>query len=575
MKKVKYNKATEFSNIKEIINESIKKYKNNNAFIVKHKQEKDIIYENITYERFGDELNALGTALMNMGLKNKKIAVIGENSYEWMLVYLSVLNGVGTIVPLDKGLPETEIENSLKISECEVIFFSNKHAEMIQNIVEKHQTNLTNFICMDKIIDSFKNNNLLYIKNLIEKGKELVLDGDKSYINAKIDNDKTNILLFTSGTTSASKAVELSHRNIASNIYALTSAEKLYSTDVNIALLPFHHTFGSTGLIFFLSLGMTNVFCDGLRHIQENLKEYKVTTFVGVPLIIESMYKKIVTTIEKQGKTKKLKLGLLITKILMKFKIDIRRKVFKEIIDNLGGNIRFIISGASGIDKKVAEAFNNFGILTVQGYGLTETSPVLFAENEQCIKYGSVGLPMRNVDAKIDNPNEDGIGEIIVKGPNIMKGYYKNDNETKKVLKENWFYTGDLGYIDKDGYLFITGRKKNVIVMKNGKNVYPEEIEQLVSNLPYVSESMVFSKERSNEILLSVKIVYNKDYIYNKYSLENEEEIKEMIWEDIKNINKGLPNYKHIKNLIITDEPMIKTTTAKIKRYEEMKKEKV
>ena len=576
MKKVKYNKATEFSNIKEIINESIKKYNNNNAFIVKHKQEKDIIYENITYERFGDELNALGTALMNMGLKDKKIAVIGENSYEWMLVYLSVLNGVGTIIPLDKGLPEMEIENSLKISGCDAIFFTDKNLEMIENINERKQTNVEKFICMNNKCRKLKDNtNVFYIKDLVNRGKELVSNGDMNFINAEIDCDKTSILVFTSGTTSTSKAVMLSHKNIASNIYSLTSAEKFYSTDVNIALLPFHHTFGSTGLILFLSVGMTNVFCDGLRHIQENLKEYKVTTFVGVPLIIESMYKKIMAKVEKENKTKKLKFGLKISKILMKFKIDIRRKIFKEIIDNLGGNIRFIISGASGIDKKVAEAFNNFGILTVQGYGLTETSPVLFAENEQYIKYGSVGMPMRNVEAKIDNPNEEGIGEIIVKGPNVMLGYYKNEEETKKILENGWFYTGDLGYFDKEGYLFITGRKKNVIVMKNGKNIYPEEIEQLISNLPYVSENMVFSKEKGNDILLSVKIVYNKEYIKTKYSEIEEDKIKEIIWEDIKNLNKTLPNYKHIKNLVITDEPMIKTTTAKIKRYEEIKREKV
>lgn len=576
MKNIKYNDSIEYKNVKDIINQAIKLYKDKNAFIIKHKDGKDVKYENITYKVFGEEMNALGTALIDMGLKDKKIAVIGENSYEWMLVYLSVLNGVGTIIPLDKGLPEIEIENSLKISGCDTIFFTDKNLEMIENINERKQTNVEKFICMNNKCRKLKDNtNVFYIKDLINKGKELISNGDMNFINAEIDCNKTSILVFTSGTTSTSKAVMLSHKNIASNIYALTSAEKFYSTDVNIALLPFHHTFGSTGLILFLSVGMTNVFCDGLRHIQENLKEYKVTTFVGVPLIIESMYKKIMAKVEKENKTKKLNFGLKISRILMKFKIDIRRKIFKEIIDNLGGNIRFIISGASGIDKKVAEAFNDFGILTVQGYGLTETSPVLFAENEQCIKYGSVGMPMINVEAKIDNPNEEGIGEIVVKGPNIMLGYYENEEETKKVLKNGWFYTGDLGYFDKEGYLFITGRKKNVIVMKNGKNIYPEEIEQLISNLPYVSENMVFSKEKGNDILLSVKIVYNKEYIKNKYSEIEEEKIKEIIWKDIKNINKTLPNYKHIKNLVITDEPMIKTTTAKIKRYEEIKKEKV
>ena len=276
---------------------------------------------------------------------------------------------------------------------------------------------------------------------------------------------------------------------------------------------------------------------------------------------------------KKQGKTKTIKFGIKLTRFLLKFGIDIRRKVFKQIIDNLGGSLRFIISGASGIDRKVAEAFNDFGFLTVQGYGLTETAPVLFAENENNIKYGSVGLPLINVEAKIENKNEDGIGEIVAKGPNVMLGYYENEEETNKVIKDGWFYTGDLGYFDNDGFLFITGRKKNVIVLKNGKNIYPEEIEQLISNLSYVSENMVYGKEKDNDLLLSAKIVYNKEYMDEKYPGKTEEELKEIIWKDIKEINKKMPQYKHVKNIVVTDKPMIKTTTAKIKRFEEMKNE--
>lgn len=263
-------------------------------------------------------------------------------------------------------------------------------------------------------------------------------------------------------------------------------------------------------------------------------------------------------------------LGL--SNFLLKFKIDIRRKLFKEILDNLGGKIRFVVSGASAIDKNVAKGFHDFGILTVQGYGLTETSPVLSAENEKCIKFGSVGLPLPEVEIKIDNPNTEGIGEIIAKGPNVMLGYYEMPKETEKVLKDGWFHTGDLGYFDKYGFLFITGRQKNVIVLKNGKNIYPEEIEQLVNNLPYVSESMVFGLPKGDDLLLSVKIVYNKDYVKEHHPNLSEEQLKEVIWKDIKEINSTLTNYKHIKNLIITNEPMIKTTTQKVKRFEEIKK---
>ena len=379
-------------------------------------------------------------------------------------------------------------------------------------------------------------------------------------------------IIFTSGTTSMSKAVMLSSKNIASEIYNINCAEKVYDTDVNMLFLPLHHTFGSTILLLALADGVTNVFCDGLRHIQENLKEYKVSVFVCVPLLLEAMYKKIYAEVEKQGKTKILKFANSISRFLLKFNIDIRRKVFKQILDNLGGNIRFVISGASAIDKNVAQGFYDFGVLAVQGYGLTETSPVLTAENEKCVKFGSVGLPLPEVEIKIDSPNEEGIGEIVAKGPNVMLGYYEMPEETAKVLKDGWFYTGDLGYIDKDGFLFITGRKKNVIVLKNGKNIYPEEIELLLSNLPYVAENMVYGTPKGDDLVLSAKIVYNKDYVKEKYGDIPEDELRDIIWKDVKKINSTLANYKHIKNLIITDEPMIKTTTQKVKRFEEIKK---
>ena len=564
-----FNKAKEYRDIREILQDSVKNYPDNSAFIIKHKDGKNVDYEKITYKRFMDEINFLGTALIDLGLKDTKVAIIGKNRYEWMVAHFAVINGTGISVPLDKGLPAGEIENSLIMSGCETIVFEKDYLDTIKEIKNKNTTNLKKFICMDDIEDE----SVLTIKTLLNKGKTLLENGDKRFLKAEINNEKLSILVFTSGTTSASKGVMLSHKNIVSNIYGLDSFEKIYPTDVNMAFLPFHHTFGSTGLLYLLHHGATNVFCDGIRHIQENLKEYKVTMFICVPLIIEAMYKKIMTQVEKQGQTKKVKFGIKLTRFLLKFGIDIRRKVFKQIIDNLGGSLRFIISGASGIDRKVAEAFNDFGFLTVQGYGLTETSPVLFAENENNIKYGSVGLPLINVEAKIENKNEDGIGEIVAKGPNVMLGYYENKEETDKVLKDGWFYTGDLGYFDKDGFLFITGRKKNVIVLKNGKNIYPEEIEQVISNLSYVAENMVYGKEKDDDLLLSAKIVYNKEYMDEKYPGKTEEEIKEIIWKDIKEINKTMPQYKHVKNIVVTDKPMIKTTTAKIKRFEEMKNE--
>ena len=563
----KLYEANRLNTIRDYINRGINDYPNNIAFIVKNKKDKDISYTKVSYKEFGDDLKYLGTSLINLGLEGKRIAIIGKNKYEWALSYFSILNGVGIAVPLDKGLPPEEIKSLLQRSKAEAIIFDKDYAQTIKEISAENHL-LKECICMDDSLSAeFKT-----ISTLIKNGESLVLSGDTKYENHIIVPNELATIIFTSGTTSMSKAVMLSNYNIASNIYNMDMCEKILSTDVNMAFLPFHHTFGSTGLLLFLSHGATNVFCDGLRHIQENLKEYHVTVFVCVPLLLEAMYKKINTQIEKQKKTRIIKFAKIISNFLLKFKIDIRRKIFKQILDNLGGELRFVISGASAIDKKVAKGFNDFGILTIQGYGLTETSPVLAAENEKSIRYGSVGLPLPEMEIKIDHPNEDGIGEIIAKSPSLMLGYYEMPEETNAVIKNSWFHTGDLGFIDKDGYIFITGRQKNVIVLKNGKNIYPEEIELLINNLPYVSESMVFGMPKDDDLVVSVKIVYNKDYINQKYPNISEQELRDIIWKDVKNINSNLTNYKHIKNLIITDEPMIKTTTQKVKRFEEIKK---
>ena len=568
MKKNILYKNKEYNNIREVVNEAIEKYPESVAFTIKNKEEKETKYRYVTYKELGEEINSLGTELIRLGLKNKRIAVIGKNSYEWALGYLTVLNGVGIVIPLDKGLPKQEIELSLQRSGADAIIFDESNADIIQEIRAGKQTKVATYISMGSSTKYGFNS----MNKLIKEGKKLVDSGDRSYIDVEIDNEKMNIILFTSGTTSLAKAVMLSHKNIASNITAMNAMVKFCSTDVNMAFLPFHHTFGSTGLLMMLNKGVNNVFCDGLRHVQENLKEYKVSVFVCVPLILEAMHRKIMQKVEKQGKTKLIEKGKKISKALLKVNIDMRRKIFKEIIDNLGGSLRLIISGAAGIDKKVAEDFNAFGITTIQGYGLTETSPVLCAENCKNIKYGSVGFPLYNVEMKIDEPDEKGIGEVIAKGPNVMMGYYDNQEATDEVIKDGWFYTGDLGYIDKKGYIFITGRKKNVVVLKNGKNIYPEELEVLINQLPYVEENIVFGYPKDDDLILCAKIVYNKDYIKEKYSDISQKDLENIIWDDVKKINSTLTNYKHIKKIIITDEPMIKTTTAKIKRFEEIKK---
>lgn len=558
---------TNYENIREVIKDGIEKHPNAIAFTLKNKIDKKVEYRDITYKEFEKEINYLGTGFLKEGLKNKRISIIGPNSYQWALSYITILFGIGVVVPLDKGLPAQEIEDSIIRSESEVIIFDKKYVDIVNEIKNKKNTKIQSFICMQDIEDkSFKT-----INDIIKIGENEFLKGNREFLNLDIDNDKANIILFTSGTTALSKAVMLSQKNIASNINSMNAVEKFYDNDVNLLMLPFHHTFASTGIIIMLNNGVKNVFCDGLRHIQENMKEYKVSVFVCVPLILEAMHKKILAGIKKQGKEQTVRRAQKLSNALLKIGIDVRRKLFKDIIDNFGGNMRFIISGAAAIDKNVAKDFNEWGILAIQGYGLTETSPVLCAENAKYIRYGSVGVPLLDIEVKIDNPDEHGVGELIAKGPNVMLGYYKNEEATKQTLIDNWYHTGDLGYIDKDGYVFITGRKKNVIVLKNGKNVFPEEIEELINKLPYVSESLVFGYPKDDDLIVSTKIVYNEDYVKKFLDNMSEEDLNQKVWNDIKEINLKVPQYKHIKKFILTKEPMIKTTTAKIKRFEEIK----
>ena len=561
--------ATEFNNIKEVIYDAVKKFNEKEVFVIKHKDEKEVSYENISYNRMLEDINGLGTELFEMGYKGKRIAVIGKNRYEWVLAHLTNLMGGIVSVPLDKDLQLDELESSLIRSKADCIVFDPKLLDFIEQIKEKNTTNIQEYICMDNI-EGYK-----YIRDLADKGKEKIKNGNRNYISFEVDSNSMSILLFTSGTTSKSKAVMLSQRSIASNVYGLQCIEEVGPKDTNIAFLPFHHIFGSTCIIWTIACGVKNVFPDGLRYIKQNLCEYKVSIFVGVPILIESMYRTVMKEIDKQGKTKVIKMATKISNILLKLHIDIRRKLFKPIIDALGGELRFVVSGGAPANSVIAKGFNDLGILTLQGYGLTETGPVIAAEDKLHMKTGTVGLPMIGDTIEIDNKDELGIGEIKVKGPNVMLGYYEMPEETNAVLKDGWFYTGDLGYIDRDGYITITGRSKSMIVLKNGKKVFPEELESLINELELVSECMVFGlpdKDDANSIKLSVKVVYDKEVVKEKFADISKDDLYKIIWEQIKNINTTFPRYKHIQNMILTDEELIKTTTKKVKRHEEMKK---
>lgn len=569
MKNKKIFEAKEFNNIKEIIYNSAKKYENNTAFVIKHKENGRVNYENVTYKRLLQDINKLGTSLYDMNMQNKRIAIIGKNRYEWVIAHLANLLGGIVSIPLDKDLQYDELESSLIRSKADLIVFDEKLKDKIDEIKQQGNTNVKEFICMSKI------EGYSCITDLMEAGEGLISSGDTRFTDCKIDNNKMNILLFTSGTTDKSKAVMLSQKNIASNIYAMQCVEDIKQSDTNIAFLPFHHIFGSTCLVMMLACGVKTVFPDGLRYIKQNLNEYKVTIFVGVPVLVDAIYKTIMREIAKQGKTNLIKNAMKISNLLLKCHIDVRRKLFGQVLSALGGELRLIIVGGAPADAEILSGFNSMGVETVQGYGLSETSPVIAAENKFARRKGSVGLPMINDTIEIVNKDENGIGEIRVKGPNVMLGYYEMPDVTNNVLKDGWFYTGDLGYFDKDGLLYITGRNKNLIVLKNGKKIFPEELETLIGRMDIVEESMVFGmpdERDKNDVKLAVKIVYNKDVAKEKYATSDKDELYNIVWSQIKELNTTFPRYKHIQKLILTDEELIKTTTKKVKRQEEMKK---
>ena len=543
-------KYIEITDLKDMLKKSGEKYGEKIAY--KIRQENG--YKEITHNEVRKMVDGLGTKLIDMGLKDKRIAVIGENRYEWEIAYLSIVCGTGTVVPLDKSLPENELESLIERSKAEAIICSQKYVEILK------KTKLKYIISMDLEND---NDGIISQKRLISEGIQLVKSGDTSFTNAKIDNEKMSIMLFTSGTTSISKAVALSHKNICSNLMDISSILDVNSSDVFLSFLPLHHVFECTvGFLFSLYVGAETVFCDGIRHIPENLAEYKVSVMASVPAIYERLFKIIKKHLEKQGKVEQ------ILKDEEKYKdssMEKKKEVFKEIHDLLGGNIKLFISGAASLEPSIEEKFRRLGFNMVQGYGLTETSPVVAIGNKKYHKTGSIGKCVPSDEVKLLDINKDGIGELAVKGPNVMLEYYENKEATEKVLKDGWFQTGDLARIDEEGYIFICGRKKSVIVLKNGKNIFPEEMETLINKEDGVEESFIFGKPISkdpNDIKIFVKIVYNKESFEGK----TETEINEYFNEKIKSINKTMPHYKAIRGIIISDKPLIKTTTNKIKR---------
>ena len=568
MKNIPYYEVRDLSNIKQLVNDSCRIYADRTAYLVKRPGSEE--YQKIKYSKVKEDVDALGTALINLGLKGKRIAVIGENRYEWAISYLAVITGVGIVVPLDRQLPEKELENCIKRSEVSAIMYSSKLEDSINKLFTNFE-NVEKYICFDDISD---NGNFMSLSKVIKYGKKLMEEGNRDFIDAEINEEEMSEMLFTSGTTSEPKIVMLSHKNICFNIHEQCKMLEIVPDDVFLSVLPIHHTYECTcGFLTPLYRGASVAYCEGLRHIQKNMQQAKVTVFLGVPLIFETLYRKIWEGIGKQGKTNLVKRMIKITNALDKVGIHLKKKIFKEIHEQLGGNIKVLIVGAAAMTPEVSKGFRDLGILTVQGYGLSECAPIVALNRDVDYKDDAAGLPLPNEEVKIDNPNEEGVGEIIVKGDHVMLGYYKNDEENKKALKDGWFYTGDLGFIDEDGFIHITGRKKNVIITKNGKNIYPEEIETMLLRNDYIKECMVYGKKDKDDVKLAAEIVLDNDFIEEKYkdNPKTKEELKKIVWEEVKKINQELVSYKHVKEINIRDTEFKKTTTMKIKRYLEVK----
>lgn len=554
-----------FHNFRELLDQSEKLYGNKPAFKIKN-QIGQIL--DISYTRFKGDVEALGSALLELGLKGSRIAVAGANSYKWCTSYMAIGGGVGTIIPTDKELPFDDIKNILEVSEAKAIIFDKKFGAKLLEHRNALPGNLI-YICMDQSKDE---DGILSFDALLNHGYHLIAQGYTYYIDITPASNKMTVLLFTSGTTGMSKAVMLSADNICSDVRSIMGVVKINEGERILSILPMHHTYECT--VTFLCCvygGVTICFSDGLRYITKNLEEYKPNILIVVPLIIEKFYKRIMKAIEKEkGGVAKVALGSVITKTAKAVKIDISDLFFGKIKQAFGGSIRLIISGAAGVDPEIIKNLNRFGIQTFQGYGLTECSPIVICNSDKDNKYDSIGKPIPDVEAKINNPDENGVGEICVKGPMVMLGYFKNPQATNEAFdSEGWYHTGDLGYTDRDGHYYVCGRCKSVIVTTNGKNVYPEELESLLVKEAAVKECIVTGREdEKGRVNVFARIFPDTKAIGELYGNRNisEKDISSAVSDAVKRVNAQVVSYKAIKRFEIVNKEFEKTTTSKIKR---------
>ena len=572
MNSVKYKESLyevrDVENLRELIDGSVERFSQRPAFMVKDKTKGKFV--SISYKKMQEDIRSLGTSLINLGLRGRKIAVIGENSYYWAISYFAIANGVGVVVPIDRELKEKEVANLLKRAEVSAVIYSKKMKKVMDEVLEDRELRktLTYPIQMDLSDDE---DGRISLRRLLSHGMDLLDNGDRKYLDVEVDSDALAVLLFTSGTTGLAKGVMLSHRNIVSNTVNMSKYVKIIDGGVGLSVLPMHHTYEMTcHVITGLYQGMSIAICEGLKYIQKNLVEAQVNVMLAVPLIFEMMHKKILSKAKEWGKDKTLRRMMNISR---KFKLynkgNITRRLFSNVHNVTGGKISQFIAGGAAINPQVIEDYEAMGFPIFQGYGMTECSPIIAVNKDRYSKAAAAGLPLPGTEVKIYNPDEKGIGEIICRGPSVMLGYYRDDDATREALRNGWLHTGDYGYFDQDGFLYVSGRKKSVIITKNGKNIFPEEVEFYLTESEYIEEALVHGIDglRNDDVIIKAEIFPNYPLFENEKPEVAEDYIEEKIGEIIEKINDTVPKYKRIKRYYIRKTEFEKTTTKKIKRY--------
>ncbi len=583
-KKYWYEDIREIVTLKDMLKGSAELYWSNPAFWVKEKRGAE--YKAVNYGLLQHDVNSLGTKLVNMGLKGSRIAVMGQGCYEWIVSYLYVINGTGVVVPIDKELTGAEIGNLMKAGGCDTIFCTRNECKKLRGIPEVRRLIVMDFYgdrtdpSVDpeptELVEADPGVEVYSWRKLLLEGEHLLEQGERGFMEAEIDPDEMAVILFTSGTTGNPKGVMLSHRNITSNIMDVCRICQVYESDKTLSILPIHHTYECTlGMLLVIYRGASTAFSEGMKYITQNMKEAQNTFIIVVPRVLEMVYSSILKGVEKQGKQKAFAALLKVNKGLRRAGINVSRTLFSTVLNALGGKLRVVITGAAALNPDILRAFEEFGITVLQGYGMTECTPLIAgtpgsAPKERYLKAGSVGTVVDSGEVKIVDQDEYGIGEILFKGPNVMLGYYDMPEETARVIEPDGFmHTGDLGYADKDGWLYLTGRKKNVIVTKTGENVYPEEIEDIISGYAAIDECMVFPYHDNGEETVAIQILPVKEVVETRLGHEaSEEDLDKYFTDLVKEFNQRLAPYKRIKHVFVRKQDFVRTTTRKIRRQD-------